>query len=289
MVEKFKKIGIIGKYADSSVSETLRALSDYLLSRDIAILLDDATAAVWPDHGLEIANREQLGRKCDLAIIVGGDGTFLNAARSLAHHDIALLGLNLGRLGFLTDISPSDMQSRLDEIFAGQYTEEERFLLQCRVLRDGEQINQSDAFNDVVIHKSDVARMIEVDTYVNGTFVYTLRSDGLIVSTPTGSTAYALSGGGPIIQPCLNAMTLVPICPHTMSNRPIVIDANTVVEIVVKGQGQVHAQISCDGQINLGVVAGDRIQIRKKEHPVNMIHPVDHDHFSILREKLNWG
>ncbi len=289
MVEKFNNIGIIGKYADSSVSETLRALSDYLQSRDLSILLDDATAAVWPEHGLEIANREQLGRKCDLAIIVGGDGTFLNAARSLAHHDIALLGLNLGRLGFLTDISPSDMQDRLDEIFSGQFTEEERFLLQCRVLRDGEQINQSDAFNDVVVHKSDVARMIEVDTYVNGTFVYTLRSDGLIVSTPTGSTAYALSGGGPIIQPCLNAMTLVPICPHTMSNRPIVIDANTVVEIVIKGQGQVHAQISCDGQINLGVVAGDRIQIRKKEHPVNMIHPVDHDHFRILREKLNWG
>ena len=289
MVVKFNKIGIIGKYADSSVSETLRALSDYLQSRDLTILLDDATAAVWPDHGLEVANREQLGRKCDLAIIVGGDGTFLNAARSLAHHDIALLGLNLGRLGFLTDISPNDMQGKLDEIFAGQYTEEERFLLQCRVLRDGEQINQSDAFNDVVVHKSDVARMIEVDTYINGTFVYTLRSDGLIVSTPTGSTAYALSGGGPIIQPCLNAMTLVPICPHTMSNRPIVIDANTVVEIVIKGEGQVHAQISCDGQINLGVVAGDRIQIRKKEHPVNMIHPVDHDHFRILREKLNWG
>ncbi len=289
MVEKFKKIGIIGKYADSSVSETLRALSDYLQSRDIAILLDDATAAVWPEHGLEIANREQLGRKCDLAIIVGGDGTFLNAARSLAHHDIALLGLNLGRLGFLTDISPKDMESKFDEIFAGQYTEEERFLLQCRVLRDGEQINQSDAFNDVVVHKSDVARMIEVDTYINGTFVYTLRSDGLIVSTPTGSTAYALSGGGPIMQPCLNAVILVPICPHTMSNRPIVIDANTVVEIVVKGQGQVHAQISCDGQINLGVVAGDRIQIRKKEHPVKMIHPVDHDHFHVLREKLNWG
>lgn len=289
MVEKFKRIGIIGKYADTSVSETLRTLTDYLQSRDITLLLDDATAEVWPDHGLEIANREQLGRQCDLAIIVGGDGTFLNAARSLAHHDIALLGLNLGRLGFLTDISPDQMQTKLDEIFAGQYTEEDRFLLQCRVIRDGELISQSDAFNDVVVHKWDVARMIEVDTYVNGTFVNTLRSDGLIVSTPTGSTAYALSGGGPILQPCLNAMILVPICPHTMSNRPIVIDANTVVEIVIKGQGQVHAQISCDGQINLGVVAGDRVQIRKKEHAVRMIHPVDHDHFHILREKLNWG
>jgi NAD+ kinase len=289
MVEKFKRIGIIGKYADTSVSETLRTLTDYLQSRDITLLLDDATAEVWPDHGLEIANREQLGRQCDLAIIVGGDGTFLNAARSLAHHEIALLGLNLGRLGFLTDISPDQMQTKLDEIFAGQYTEEDRFLLQCRVIRDGEMISQSDAFNDVVVHKWDVARMIEVDTYVNGTFVNTLRSDGLIVSTPTGSTAYALSGGGPILQPCLNAMILVPICPHTMSNRPIVIDANTVVEIVIKGQGQVHAQISCDGQINLGVVAGDRVQIRKKEHAVRMIHPVDHDHFHILREKLNWG
>jgi NAD+ kinase len=181
------------------------------------------------------------------------------------------------------------MQSKLDEIFAGQYTEEERFLLQCRVIRDGEQISQSEAFNDVVVHKWDVARMIEVDTYVNGTFVNTLRSDGLIVSTPTGSTAYALSGGGPILQPCLNAVILVPICPHTMSNRPIVVDADTVVEIVIKGKGQVHAQISCDGQINLGVVAGDRVQIRKKEHPVKMIHPVDHDHFHLLREKLNWG
>jgi NAD+ kinase len=289
MATTFKRIGIIGKYADSSVSATLRALTDYLTSRDITILLDDATAEVWPEHGLEIANREQLGRHCDLAIVVGGDGTFLNAARSLAHHDIALLGLNLGRLGFLTDISPGEMQCKLDEIFAGQYTEEDRFLLQCRVLRDGELISQSDAFNDVVVHKWDVARMIEVDTYVNGTFVNTLRSDGLIVSTPTGSTAYALSGGGPILQPCLNAMILVPICPHTLSNRPIVIDANTVVEIVIKGQGQVHAQISCDGQINLGVMAGDRVQIRKKEHSVRMIHPVEHDHFHILREKLNWG
>ncbi len=289
MAENFNKIGIIGKYADSSVSETLHALTDYLRARDVSILLDEATADVWKDHDLEIGTRDQLGRECDLAIIVGGDGTFLNAARSLAHHDIALLGLNMGHLGFLTDISPDEMQGKLDEIFAGQYTEEERFLLNCRVIRDGEQINRSEAFNDVVVHKWDVARMIEVDTYVNGTFVNTLRADGLIVSTPTGSTAYALSGGGPLMQPCLNAVVLVPICPHTMSNRPIVVDADTVVEIVIKGKRQMNAQVSCDGQINLGVVAGDRVQIRKKEHPVKLIHPVDHDHFHILREKLNWG
>jgi NAD+ kinase len=289
MADSFKRIGIIGKYADTTVGETLHALRDYLQNRDVELLLDEATGDIWPGHGLETAGREQLGRRCDLIIVVGGDGTFLNAARSLAAHDPALLGINLGRLGFLTDISPSEMSERLDEILSGRYSEDERFLLHCRIFRDGEVISENDAFNDVVVHKWDVARMIEVDTYVNGTFVNTLRSDGLIVSTPTGSTAYALSGGGPILQPCLNALILVPICPHTMSNRPIVVDADTVIEIMVKGQEQSHAQVSCDGQINLGLVAGDRIQIRKKEHTVRLIHPDEHDHFQILRAKLNWG
>jgi NAD+ kinase len=289
MTDCFKRIGIIGKYADTTVGETLHALRDYLQTREAELLLDEATGDIWPEHGLETACRDALGRRCDLIIVVGGDGTFLNAARSLAIHDPALLGINLGRLGFLTDISPSEMTERLDEILSGRYSEDERFLLHCRIFRDGEVISESDAFNDVVVHKWDVARMIEVDTYVNGTYVNTLRSDGLIVSTPTGSTAYALSGGGPILQPCLNAVILVPICPHTMSNRPIVVDADTVIEIMVKGQEQSHAQVSCDGQINLGLVAGDRIQIRKKEHTVRLIHPDEHDHFQILRAKLNWG
>ena len=289
MAETFKQIGIIGKYADNTVSATLEALRDYLRARELPILLDDATARFWPDHQLETASREELGKRCDLVIVVGGDGTLLNAARSLAMHDPALLGLNLGRLGFLTDISPDQMQDKLNEILAGRYNEEERFLLNCRIIRDGEQLSENEALNDVVIHKWDVARMIEVDTYINATYVNTLRSDGLIVSTPTGSTAYALSGGGPILQPCLDAMVLVPICPHTMSNRPIVISADSVVEVVIKGEDHSHAQVSCDGQINLGLVSGDRIQIRKLEHKIRLIHPVEHDHFQVLRTKLNWG
>lgn len=289
MAETFKQIGIIGKYADSTVSATLEALRDYLHERELPLLLDKATARFWPDHQLETANREELGKRCDLVIVVGGDGTLLNAARSLAMHDPALLGLNLGRLGFLTDISPDQMQDKLNEILAGRYNEEERFLLNCRIIRDGEQLSENDALNDVVIHKWDVARMIEVDTYINATYVNTLRSDGLIVSTPTGSTAYALSGGGPILQPCLDAMVLVPICPHTMSNRPIVISADSVVEVMIKGEDHSHAQVSCDGQINLGLVAGDRVQIRKLEHAIRLIHPVEHDHFQVLRTKLNWG
>lgn len=289
MAESFNKIGLIGKYAAESAGETLQAVAEYLKARELPILLDEVSARVWPDSGLETANRDKIGKECDLAIVIGGDGTMLNAARSLAGYDIAILGINLGRLGFLTDISPDEFQEKLDEIFAGQFSEDERFLLHCTIIRNGEHINESEAFNDVVVHKWDVARMIEVDTYVNGTFVNTLRSDGLIVSTPTGSTAYALSGGGPIMQPCLDAVILVPICPHTMSNRPIVIDAGTIIEIVVKGHEESRAQVTCDGQINLGLVSGDRIRISRKKHNIRLIHPVDHDHFHILREKLGWG
>jgi NAD+ kinase len=289
MAEPFTQIGIIGKYADPTVGGTLNHLRDYLHQRGVAMVLDEATADNWHDHSLPVASREEIGQRCDLAIVVGGDGTFLNAARSLAKHGVPLLGLNLGRLGFLTDISPDQMEEKLSEILQGQYADEERFLLHCRVIRNGEVMTEADAFNDVVIHKWDVARMIELDSFVNGTFVNRLHSDGLIVSTPTGSTAYALSGGGPLLQPCLNALVLVPICPHTLSNRPIVLDARTVIELVLRGQQHASAQMTCDGQINFGLMAGDRILIRRNEHTVRLIHPLDHDHFQILRAKLNWG
>jgi NAD+ kinase len=289
MADTFGRVGIIGKYGDPNVGASLQVLADYLASRQVEVLLDEATAEVWGGHGLTVAGREDIGRQCDAVIVVGGDGTLLNAARSLAPFDIALIGINQGRLGFLTDISPGEMEQKLDEILAGQYNEDARFLLHCTVLRDGEHINESVALNDVVVHKWDVARMLETETYVNGHFLNHLHSDGLIVSTPTGSTAYALSGGGPILQPCLNAIVLVPICPHTMSNRPIVVDGDNLIEIVVGGSGHAHAQVTCDGQINFGLMAGDRVRVRKAEHKVRLIHPVDHDHFHILRNKLNWG
>lgn len=187
----------------------------------------------------------------------------------------------------MTDISPDEFETKLDRILAGEYLEEDRFLLNSTVIRSGEMIDESIAFNDVVIHKCDVARMIEIDVYIDGVMVNTLRSDGLIISTPTGSTAYALSGGGPLMEAELNAMVLVPICPHTMSNRPIVIDAHSVVEVVIKGTGD--AQLSCDGQINQKLQFNDGLIIRKHNHMVRMIHPADHNHFHILRAKLGWG
>lgn len=289
MPDHFKRVGVIGKYADPTVGTTLKALTDFLAARNMEILLDEATAEVWAGHGLTVASRDTIGTQCDLAIVVGGDGTLLNAARSLSPYDISIVGVNLGHLGFLTDVSPAEMEQKLEDILDGKYDEDERFLLRCTVVRDGEHINESLALNDVVVHKSEVARMLETETFVNGQALITLRSDGLIASTPTGSTAYALSSGGPILQPCLNAIVLVPICPHTMSNRPIVVDGDNTIEIVVQGSGRAHAQVTCDGQINFGLVEGDRVRIRKAEHKTRLIHPVDHDHFHILRAKLHWG
>ncbi len=285
----FTTVGLIGRYADPKAGEPLHALGRYLIQRGLKVLLDESTAHQLTSNSMDVASREEIGTRCDLVIVMGGDGTLLNAARTLADFHIPLVGVNMGRLGFLTDISPNDLECRLGEILKGNYTQEERCLLQCTIERDGEIINASDAFNDVVVHKWEGARMIEVDTFVDGHFVNTVHSDGLIVSTPTGSTAYALSGGGPLMMPTLNAMVLVPICPHTLSNRPIVIGGDSVVEIIVSENARSAAQATCDGQINLGLIPGDRITIRKKERPVRLIHPLDHDHFHILRAKLGWG
>jgi len=227
--------------------------------------------------------------KCDLVIVVGGDGTLLKAARLLVDMDVRILGINLGRLGFLTDVSRHEMEARLDEIFAGRFQEESRFLLRAVVVRNGEETMHGDALNDVVLQKWNVARLIQFDTHIDGLFVTTQRADGLIVSTPTGSTAYALSGGGPILHPSLNAIALVPICPHTLSNRPIVVDAMSTVEIVVCDGQQTSAQLTFDGQTASALEPGDRVVIRRKDRPVRLIHPPDHDYFATLRTKLHWA
>jgi NAD+ kinase len=289
MENVFKKIGIIGKHGDDRVVEAIKSLSDYLVAKGFDVYLDKITAEL--DLGLphEILERQTLGKTVDLAIIIGGDGTLLNAARSLFNHDVPLLGVNLGRLGFLTDISPTDLEERLEQIFAGEYHEEPRGLLHTRIYRQGELISQSSAFNDVVVHKWNGARMLEYETYIDGKFINTTRSDGIIVSTPTGSTGYALSGGGPILHPSLHAIVLVPICPHSMSYRPIVVYADSEIKIIVKDCNQAEAQVTCDGQINLGLQAEDRIHITREEHLIRLIHPKSYDYYAMLRAKLHWG
>ena len=284
----FKHIGLIGKSGDSNVSATLRKLVEHLESRQARILLDEGIADMLADSGHPVADRDSLARQCDLAIVVGGDGTLLNAARSLAEPGVAVLGVNLGRLGFLVDVSPEDMNEQLQNILAGEFDEEERTLLHATVTRGDDEISSSNALNDVVIHKKDIARMIELDTWINGQFLNTNRSDGLIIATPTGSTAYALSGGGPVLHPALEAITLVPICPHTLSNRPIVLHDDATIEVVIH-PGALQAQISCDGQVNSTLDPGDRITIRKHDHTLRLLHPPGHDYYEVLRKKLRWS
>ncbi|MEJ2141798.1 MAG: NAD(+) kinase [Gammaproteobacteria bacterium] len=289
MSNSFNSIGIIGKYGDPGANDTINRLSNILMQAGCEVHLDEDTAARISGNKLPTLALEDFGEKCDLAIAIGGDGTLLNAARSLVDSEVPLLGINLGRLGFLVDVSPDEMSVRVKEILNGEYEEEHRILLSCTIDHQDGSVSQSDAFNDVVIHKWEVARMIETETYINNRFLNYMRSDGLIVSTPTGSTAYALSGGGPILEPSMDAIVLVPICPHTMSYRPIVLDGDSEVEINVISHPHSHAQVTCDGQINLGVVSGDRVKIKKKDKVVKLIHPHKHNHYEILRAKLHWG
>lgn len=285
----FNTIGLIGKFGDPSGVDTLTQIAAYLRQRDLRILIDAESAKFMPSRGLEVADRRTIGRQCDLAIVVGGDGTLLNAARSLVDFQVPILGVNLGRLGFLADVSPAEIPHRLEEVIAGRFREEERSLLHAQIVRDDRAVTHSDALNDVVVHKRDVARMIELETYLDGRFLNAYRADGLIIATPTGSTAYALSGGGPIIHPALEAVVLVPICPHTLTHRPILIGNGSEIEILVQAANITHTQVTCDGQVSLALKPGDRILIRKKRRKLRLIHPIHHDYFELLRAKLRWG
>ncbi len=285
----FERIALIAKIGDSHVADTLFRLADDLSGRGLTVVLDRSAADYFnrPTHA--VVERDRLAGRCDLGIVVGGDGTLLHVARSLSDTDIPVLGVNLGRLGFLANVSPDETRQRLTEILSGDYQEEHRTLLHATQLRDGRVVNESAALNDVVVHKGDIARMIEIETRIDGCFLHSLRADGLIISTPTGSTAYALSGGGPILHPTLSAIVLVPICPHTLTNRPIVIDDRATIDIAVCGATQVQAQITCDGQVNFGLEPGDRIEIRRKQRGLRLLHPAGHDHFQVMRRKLRWA
>ena len=285
----FRTIGLIAKRGDPRVGETLDRLIGMLRSRGLDFVLDAESRGAWPDGGVPAVARGVLGERCDLVVVVAGDGTFLGAARSLVDHDVPLLGVNLGRLGFLADVMPDEMPARLNEILDGDFVEERRFLLDVAVERGTGRVFSGPALNEAVIHKSSMARLVEFETYIDGHLVNSQRSDGLIVATPTGSTAYALSGGGPILHPSLDAVVLVPICPHTLSSRPIVVGGGSVVEVVLGHDAESGVQLSCDGQTAMELAAGDRIAIRKHRPDLRLIHPAGHGYYATLRAKLHWG
>jgi len=282
--QAFQQIALIAKPDDTErLRPTLQSLETFLLGRQLKVDCDERAGEVL---GRESTPLQQLAKQADLAIIVGGDGTLLSSARDLVDAGIPLLGINLGRLGFLVDISPDDMLQMVGAVLDGHYEEDERFLLNCDIGSHPPQL----ALNDVVLHKWNIARMIEFETWVNNSFIDTQRSDGMIISTPTGSTAYALSGGGPLLAPSLDAIAMVPICPHTLSNRPIVIHGNSQIMLSVCGKtDHEHVRVTCDGQASLTIQPGDKVRVGKHPTPLRLLHPTGHDHYQILRAKLGWG
>lgn len=289
----FSNIGLIAKRGDARVKDTLKNVVDYLQQRQLNVIIDATSARLLAEEtttrALDIAaNTEALGVNCDLVIVIGGDGTLLQAARLLAKHKVSLLGINMGRLGFLTDICPTQTAAYLDEILSGVYITEERFLVQAEVYREGHCLSQGNALNDMVVHRWNMSHMLRFETSIDGHFVSHQRSDGIVVATPTGSTAYALSAGGPIVHPALNALVLVSICPHTLSNRPIVIAGDSCVNITIATGQTGQAQLNCDGMLCQQVIPGDKITIQKRQ-TIHLIHPQGHDHYATLRAKLDWG
>jgi NAD+ kinase len=240
-------------------------------------------------HDVRVCSRRMIGEVSDLIIVVGGDGSLLGAARTLARFDVPVLGVNRGRLGFLTDVSPDEIEQRVGEVLDGHYHIEKRFLLDATVKHNGEPIGVADALNDVVVNSGTSAKMIEFELYIEGEFVYRQRSDGLIISTPTGSTAYSLSGGGPIMHPRLDAIVLVPMFPHTLTSRPIVVDGNSEIKMVICDSNLAQVPVTCDGQVNLNAQPGDVVYIHKKPHKLKLIHPLNHSFYASCRDKLGWS
>ncbi|MCK5394688.1 MAG: NAD(+) kinase [Gammaproteobacteria bacterium] len=286
---KFNTIGVITKPQAETARETLQTLFGFLKNKNCTVILDEQIPDAINSYNFNKLSRDEIGDLCDLVIVVGGDGTILNAVRSLAHANVPLLGINVGRLGFLADISPEDLEDSLNAILNGLHHEEQRILLEMQVYRDNQLIFEADAFNDVVVHIRDVARMIEFETRINDEFVNHQRADGIVISTPTGSTAYALSAGGPILHATLDAITLVPISPHTLSSRPLVVNDNSQIDILICSTKEGIAQATCDGHLSTDVHVGDHIKVRRKAKKITLLHPEKHNYFEILRAKLHWS
>ena len=286
-MRKFTRAGIIVKSGDESVACTLADAVQRLEACGVEILLDHSTRDIAGDA--PTVSRPEIAAQCDLAVVIGGDGTLLDAARTLVDAGVPIVGVNRGRLGFLVDVAPDAGLEQLAGILEGRYLDEERALLETRILRDGESVASSYAFNDTVIRVRDVLQLMEFDVIIDDVLVTHQRADGLIVATPSGSTAYSLSNGGPIVGPTIDAVVLQPICPHTLTSRPLMVDASSSIRIHLWDDDVMQAQVVCDGQIYMEASLGDMIEIRRKERRVHLLHPETYDYHRVLREKLNWG
>ncbi len=284
----FKTIGIIGRLRSAESTQTVIDLQKYLAAKQYNIVIEQETASLLDDNSYPVYPREEIGNHCDLAIVVGGDGSILNAASAIVDSQTPVLGINRGRLGFLTDIHPEDLADGVGSVLNGHYHEETRFLLNAEIHHEGECIHSDTALNDVVLLPGEYAHMIEFEIYVNQQLVCSQRADGQIIATPTGSTAYSLSGGGPILHPKLKAMVLVPMFSHTLSARPIVTSADDKIEIVIGTDNETSPHISCDGKALVQIAPGDKLIVYKKAKELILLHPTNYNYFATLRSKLHW-
>lgn len=293
MKKQFVSIAIIGKYMDASALQQMQAelaeLASHLAGKGLQVWVEENTAHHAALNGFKTATLSDIGALVDLVIVMGGDGTMLSVARSLYESQlpkpVPLVGVNRGRLGFLTDLRTEDMLVEIDKILAGEYQTESRMLLEANIYRAGTAVLQGVALNDVVI--KNALRLMEMEVEINGQFVSKQRADGLILSSPTGTTAYALSAGGPILHPDLKAISLVPISPHTLSNRPITVTSESVCEVTVMQAD--NAQLSLDGQFQQTLNVGDKIRVARAKQDILLLHPKGYCYFDMLRNKLNWG
>ena len=287
MQANFKTVAVIGKYQSQGIADPLTAIAAYLRSSGYDAIVEKDTADNIGLSGYRTAPVQELGPQVDAAVVVGGDGTMLSIGRILAPHGVPLIGVNQGRLGFMTDIALRDMQVALSAILGGEYDAEERNILQGTVTRQGQVLLDTLALNDVVVSRGAIGGMIELTVSIDGRFVYNQRADGLIIATPTGSTAYALSANGPILHPNLKAIVLVPVAPHALSNRPIALADDCTVEMTLTRGRDAGAHF--DGQAHITLLERDSITVCRSRHKIRFLHPRGYDYFRMLREKLNWS
>lgn len=282
-----KNVALIGKHKSPEVAAPLLRLAEFLTARGLHVVVDSLTAEHLRDNPYPAMNLAEMAALADLAIVIGGDGTMLNIARTFSPHHVPLIGVNQGRLGFLTDLTLENMLESIAAMLDGKFITERRLLLSARVLRDEVEVFSGLAFNEVVVHRSQISSMVEFEVRIDGEYLYNQRADGLIVSTPTGSTAYAMSAGGPILHPGLDVLELVPICPHTLSNRPIVVNGSAVLEILMHRCNDIRVRL--DSHTSFDMQLHDKIIVTRHADHAHLLHPVGHSYYHTLREKLQWN
>ncbi|GAB4130625.1 MAG: NAD kinase [Sideroxydans sp.] len=283
----FQTVAIIGKQKSPEVAAPMLLLGDALAARGVRVVVDALSVEHLQHHRFEAMTLDEIARAVDLAVVIGGDGTMLNIARTLAPHQVPIAGVNQGRLGFLTDLSMGTMISGIGDMLDGRFMTEQRLLLSATVWRGEREVYSGLAFNEVVVHRSNISSMVEFEVRIDGEYLYNQRADGLIIATPTGSTAYALSAGGTILHPSLDVLELVPVCPHSLSNRPIVVRASSTIELLMHRTGDICVRY--DSHTNVDLQLHDKILVTRYSQPVCLLHPEGHSYYHTLREKLLWN